>query len=242
MARLPDRTWLAYRLIEADQLMRERTWLPLSPGEVIRLVETPEGRLIQSAQQLADILVAALRKYQRELHGEQTPVRDLWDRQADGSLRPVEEDALSDHVKRFLKRELVDRGMILNREVEIGRVPGASIGSRTDIRVDAVRKAESGDSFDAITAVVETKGCWNAGLLTAIKTQLHDDYLTRLGAPVGIYLVGWFDKPKWDREDPRRARSPSWDFAEAQQLLERKAAELSGGFLVSAVVLDCHAP
>ena len=110
--------------------------------------------------------------------------------------RPVDENALSDHVQRFLKRDLVEAGIILNREVEIGRVPGAGAGTRTDIKVDAIRQSEKSGSFNVITAVIETKGCWNDELLTAMKSQLVDDYLVRLAAPVGIYLVGWFDKKK----------------------------------------------
>jgi hypothetical protein len=202
VAGLPDLPWLAYRLVDADQLMRQRTWLPLVPADVLRLIDHPEGRLVQSAGQLADLLVAVLKRYERELHGEQSPVRALWDRQAGGNLlRPVEEDAISDHVKLFLQRELVDRGVVLNREVEIGRAPGAPVGKRTDIRVNAVRRTAKPESYDEITAVIETKGCWNAELMTAMQTQLKDDYLARLAAPVGIYMVGWFDKPKWDPAD-----------------------------------------
>jgi hypothetical protein len=243
VARLPELSWLAFRLIDADQLMRQRTWLPLVPAEVLRLIEHPEGRLVQSARQLSDILVDVLRKYESELHGEQSPVRALWDRQAGGSLlRPVEEDAISDHVKLFLQRELVERGVVVNREVEVGRAPGAPVGKRTDIRVNAVRKTDGAAPFDEITAVIETKGCWNAELMTAMQTQLRDDYLARLKAPVGIYMVGWFDKPKWDPADGRKSRSPSWDVIEAQRRLDEQALKLSSGFLIRAVVLDCHSP
>ena len=242
MGSLPELRWLAFRLLEADQLMRQRTWTPLTTREVLRLADTPDARLVQSAEQLADILVAALRKYEGELHGAQTPVNALWNRQLRGKLMwPKEEDVLSDHVKLFLQRELVERAIVLNREVEIGRVPGAPVGSRTDIRVDAVRKPSDGP-FESITAVIETKGCWNRDLMTAVETQLHDDYLTRLGAPVGIYLVGWFDKAKWDPADTRRARTPDWDAAEAQLHLDAEATRLTGRFLVRAVVLDCRAP
>jgi hypothetical protein len=132
--------------------------------------------------------------------------------------------------------------VVLNREVEIGRVPGPPVGTRTDIRIDAIRRTSDAGPFDKITAVIETKGCWNAGLMSAIETQLRDDYLTRLSAPVGIYLVGWFDKAKWDPEDGRKARSPSWEVAAAQRRLDEKAVELTGAFLIRAVVVDCHAP
>ena len=157
-------------------------------------------------------------------------------------LAPVDENALSDHVKAFLKQELTDSGIVLNREVEVGRVPGAPVGRRTDIKIDAVRRGENGEAYDTIVAVIETKGCWNAELFTAIQTQLRDDYLKRLGAPLGIYLVGWFDKAKWDASDSRRKRAPSLDLAAARHLLDEKAVELSKGYIVRAIVLDCHAP
>jgi hypothetical protein len=176
------------------------------------------------------------------LHGEQTPVRSLWDLQANGMFMPVDENTLSDHVRLFLKHELADRGIILNREVEIGRVPGSPVGSRTDIKIDAVRKSENGEVLSSITAVIETKGCWNPGLLGAMRTQLVDDYLLRLAAPIGIYLVGWFDKRKWDPGDRRRGRTREWTVEVAQQHLDATASTLGKAFIVRAVVLDCHCP
>jgi len=241
VAQLADRQWLAYQLLEAEQTMRIRTWQPLMPHEVIAVTASAEVMLVQSARQLEEILIRTLRKYEGHLHGEQTPVRALWDRQANGSLRPVDEDALSDHVRLFLKHELVDSGIVANREVEIGRVPGARLGSRTDIKVEALRKSDAG-RYDVITAVIETKGCWNAELLTAMTTQLVDDYMVRLAAPAGIYLVGWFDKRKWDAGDARRARTPDLTFNEVQSALDAQAAAQPGAFTVQAVVLDCHAP
>jgi hypothetical protein len=66
-------------------------------------------------------------------------------------------------------------GIVANREVEIARVPGAPIGTRTDIRVDALRRAGEEAGYDKITAVIETKGCWNASLFTALEGQLYSD-------------------------------------------------------------------
>ena len=242
IAQRPDLTWLPLQLSRAEQIMRARTWTPLTPTEIVKVASSKRGRLVRSAEDLCEILLELLRKYEAELHGEQTPVRSLWDRQADKSMRPVEEDALSDHVKQFLKRELADSGVVLNREVEVGRVPGTPVGTRTDIKIDAIRHGEEGEAYDAIVAVIETKGCWNPLLLTAIKTQLRDDYLKRLGAPLGIHLVGWFDKAKWDETDNRKRRAPSWDLDEARRRLDEKAAEVAKGYIIRAVVLDCHAP
>ena len=198
--------------------------------------------LVQSPKDLSELVVGALRKFERDLHGEQNPVRALWDRQQGGStFRPVEEDAFSDSVRLFLHRLLVESGIVANREVEVARVPGAPVGRRTDIRIDALRRSADG-SYDVITAVIESKGCWNAALFGALNDQLYADYMVTLRAPVGIYLVGWFDKRKWDPDDRRRRQAPDLSIAEAQQRLDAEAALIPQGYLVKAVVIDCHAP
>jgi hypothetical protein len=233
-----------YQVLEAEQIMRTKTWTPLTPREVITITDLPSAVLILSAPQLSNVLVRTLRKYETHLHGEQTPVRALWDMQAGDPrrLRPVDEDAVSDQVRLFLKGELVDSGIVVNREVEIGRVPGARLGSRTDIKVEAISRTEGGGAYNVITAVIETKGCWNAELLSAMQTQLVEDYLVRLAASSGIYLVAWFDKAKWDLADSRRARTRDWSRDEAQSQLDAQAAAQPPAFIVRAVVLDCHAP
>jgi hypothetical protein len=241
VSQLPNLNWLSFQLRDAEQMMRTRTWSPLSPRDVFRLTDSQDRLLVQSANDLCEILVGALRKYEAELHGEQGPVRGLWDRQGSGkTFRPVEEDSLSDSVNLFLRRELIESGIVANREVEVGRVPGAPVGKRTDIRIDAIKRSNDGAAYDTITAVIETKGCWNAGLLTALRSQLYADYLVRLRAPIGIYMVGWFDKVKWDPKDPRKAATPNCSLQEIQERLDTQADAVPVGFTVRAVVLDCH--
>jgi hypothetical protein len=130
---------------------------------------------------------------------------------------------LTDHVRLFLKRELSDSGVVVNREVEIGRVfPEPPIGTSTDIRVDAVRRLPDG-SYDSITDVIESKGCWNSALFTALKDQLCADYMIKLGVSHGIYLVAWFDKLKWDLNDHRRQDAPNASPPEINLRLEAQA-------------------
>jgi hypothetical protein len=151
---LPDLQWLRYQLRAAEQAMRIWTWSPLTPGEILRLTDDRKTLLVQSAEDLCDVLTEALRKYESSLHGEQTPVRGLWDRQQNGPLfRPVEEDALSNDVIRFLRHELIENGIVANREVEIGRVPGAGLGPRTDIRSDALRRSPAGVIYHRLRAL-----------------------------------------------------------------------------------------
>ncbi|MDE2184652.1 MAG: hypothetical protein KGJ78_16655 [Alphaproteobacteria bacterium] len=240
---LPDVAGLIFTLRRAEQLMRMRTWAPLSVAEVRRLTRDRKSVLVQSPDDLVTLLVGALREYERQLHGETPTIRGLWDRQAGGkTYRPIEEDALSDDVKRFLQRELGDSGIVVNREVEIGRVPGAPVGKRTDIRVQAIHRGSDGEPLDTLVAVIETKGCWNGQLCSALKDQLHDDYLVRLTAPVGIYLVGWFDKAKWDAKDGRKAATPNISLEDAQQRLDDQARAIPAGSIVRAVVVDCRLP
>lgn len=243
VSQLPDHPWLSFHLRDAEQAMRAKTWSPLTPKDVFGLTDSPSRLLVVSARDLSELLVETLRKYEVELHGEQRPIRGLWDRQGGGKLfRPIEEDGISDDVSLYLQRELVDRAIVANREVEVGRVAGTSLGKRTDIRIDAIRKSSDGQAYDTITAVIETKGCWNPALMTALRNQLYTNYLVPLLAPVGIYLVGWFDKAKWDPDDARRAATSNCSIAEMQDQLDAQAAAIPAGFTVRAVVLDCHAP
>jgi hypothetical protein len=210
---------------------------------VLALADKPDLKLVTSPADLCQVLVAALEKFGAELHGAQTPVRDLWDRQkGKGIFRPIDENGMSDVITRFLRVELGSSGIFANREVEISRAPAAPVGQRTDILVNAVRRRADGELFDPIAAVIETKGCWNNELFTALEEQLFRDYMIRLRAQAGIYLVGWFDFDRWDPEDSRRNRVPKISIDEAKARLDRQAAELPEGFVVRPVLLECHVP
>jgi hypothetical protein len=239
----PRFSHLVYNLSLAERAMRIATWSPLNSKEVLTLADKPNLRLVTSPADLCEVLVAALEKFNAALHGAQTPVRDLWDRQKGKNIyRPIDENALSDVITRFLRSELGSSGVFANREVEIGRAPGAPVGQRTDILINAVRRGADGELFDAISAVIETKGCWNNELFTALEEQLFRDYMIRLRAETGIYLVGWFDIEKWDPEDSRRNRVPKMPIGEAKAQLDHQAAALPDGFIVRPVILECHVP
>jgi hypothetical protein len=137
------------------------------------------------------------------LHGKQTPVQFLWAKQPGGMFAPVDETTLSDHIKLFLERELSGSAIVLNHEVEVGRVASAPVSNGMDIKIDADWPGDNSDGYDAIVTVIETKGCWIPDLLTAIEDRLRNDYVKRLGAPLGIYLIGWFDKEKGTGETNR---------------------------------------
>jgi hypothetical protein len=239
----PEFADLPYHLSLAERAMRIATWSPLSPKEVLALADQPNLKLVTSPADLSEVLVAALQKFNATLHGAQTPVRDLWDRQKSKDIyRPLDENAFSDVITRFLRTELGSSGIFANREVEVTHAPGAPVGQRTDILVNAVRRRSEDELFDSLTAVVETKGCWNGELFTALEGQLFRSYLLPLHAQVGIYLVGWFDTAKWDPEDNRRSRVPNIQIQEVQAQLDQQAAALPQGFIVRPFILECRVP
>ena len=71
-------------------------------------------------------------------------------------------------------------------------------------------------------------------------TRLGDQRCIGLIEPVGVYLVGWFDREKWDAEDSRLRDVPDCTLLEAQVRLDEQAAAIPAVFILQAVVLDCH--
>ena len=100
---------------------------------------------------------------------------------------PKDENSLSDLVKIHLDYDLLQRNLVINREVEIKRSTGNRDGERTDIYVQALSNHD-----DKLSLVIEVKGCWNPDIPTSMETQLKNRYLSKYKSSVGIYLVGWY--------------------------------------------------
>jgi hypothetical protein len=243
VAERPGTPLLPFELSRGELSMRLKTWSPLDTKEIFALTDRPNARLVTSAADLMEILVATLGKFAAELHGAQTPVRDLWDRQRSTRLYcPIDENGLSDVIARYLRQELGAIGIFANREVEVTRRPGNPVGQRTDILVNTVRRGRGGESLDPIAAVIEVKGCWNPEVFTGLDEQLVRDYMVDLSAPVGIFLVGWFDKTDWDPSDSRRRQTPQRPISDVQNQLDQQAAAAPEGFQVRAMVMDIRSP
>lgn len=149
---------------------------------------------------------------------------------------PKEESALSNYVKRHLEEDLRDRGIIVNREVEIRPA------ERTDIQVDAVTE-RSAFGYDRITLIIEVKGCWNEKLDSAMGNQLANRYLRNNPGRCGLYLVGWFNCDLWDKTDYRKRNCPQLTLEEAQERYAQQATGLSQADVqVRALVLNTALP
>jgi hypothetical protein len=237
----PELDWLKITLFDAQKNKRTKTWQPSTPAEIFKLVSDRNKRLVNDGNELLEVLIESLQRLETELQGETPAVRDIWDQvgsQPD-TFKPVNENTFSDYVKRFLDRDLKQKGIIANREVELRPSQGGASGERTDIHVDAVVKNTNGEVYDSITVIIEVKGCWHKELSTAMETQLVNRYLQDNTCQHGLYLIGWFNCPQWDISDSRKGKSPKITLEGAKQQYAQQAETLSQfGHKVKTFVLN----
>jgi hypothetical protein len=243
---LPHLTWLRGTLARAEERMRLVTWSPPSIEELRELAQSRERRIVQSPEQLLDVVLESLDRLGKWLQRMERPaVIDLWNEcdvmepgaKTRRAFRPKDEDALSNYVARHLELDLKHSGVIVNREVEIRK------SQRNDIRVNVSRLDDSRAGQGPITVVIESKGCWNRDLDKAMEEQLVGRYLDEFGTRHGIYLVGWFQCEKWDNAHYQKKASPQYSIEEARARFAEEAKSLSiGGKQIRACVLDTSLP
>ncbi len=232
---LPELHWLKWVQMDAEAEARRATWVPARPQDIVKLAASHELRLVQSGDQLLQVLIESLERFQADLQGEIPEAQFLWDKVDKRSAKPKDEEAFSDYVKIYLDKDLKQRGVIVNREVRIHK------GERTDIHVDAVVLQASGEIYDSVTVIIECKGSWNPELHNAMRDQLVGRYLKDNHCQHGLYLVGWFNCGNWAEADGRKKQAlrfcPQID--DTRQKLAASAADLSRDSVrVKAVVLD----
>ena len=232
---LPDIDGLAYTLLEAEKLVRRRSWAPPSPRDLLELMRENENRLISSGNQLLAVIVESLNRLQDKLHGETPSARFLWNEIQHGKWGPKKEEDLSDYVKNHFDDDLRDRGIVMGREVQIHR------GQKTDIHVDAVKINHAGQPEEIISAIVEVKCLWNEELKKAMEEQLLGRYLSNNPCGHGLYLVGWYDChcDEWDDRDSKKRKAPRMSLDKARDFFRAEASRLSNDIkTIQAFVLD----
>ena len=233
---------LAYYRRKAQRTLQARRYQPPQPADLLRLEQDARTGLVRSDAELMELIIESLQRLEDMLQGRNggTPVaRTLWNESDENGWRPKDENFLSDCVRQYLQLDLVERGIVANREVEL-RPPRSGDGQRTDIVVQAVRT--HGSEEPVVTVVVEVKGCWNPELGKAMKTQLRDRYLNDNGYRCGIYLVGWFICDRWKPDKIAKRKFRAADTITAwRERLAQEAQDLSvDGFRLRAFVLDAR--
>ena len=230
---LPHLDWLRWVLNDAEDLARQQSWEPVEPDALLELIRVSDARVVLDDDHLLELAVESLRRYEKRLRTETPAVEDLWYPSND-SWKPRDEEAFSNHVKRYLEDELAGHKIVVNREVQVRK------GQATDIHIDAIRM-EGDRPAGLLKVIVESKGCWNNGLKSEMKTQLSDRYLSGSDCTRGIYLVAWFLCDEWDHEDYRKGNTPQTTLDDFQAQLDNQADALSGDSKrISAVVVDCR--
>jgi hypothetical protein len=243
----PQRPWLRRRLLDAEEQQRQLTWTPPDPAQLRQLVANRSRRYLRHSADLLDVAAAVLTEIERDSLQGLTPIaRLLWNETRTGTQtawRPKLEADLSDFLADQLRLRIADRGIIVNREVEIQRISSYGVGERVDLLVQAL-SSPSDPPTEHIAVVIEVKGNWNDDLLTAMHTQLADDYLPTIGTSHGIYLVGWFPPGQWDQTDRRRAKAARHTAEHLTEELGRQAAQLRAdcGFSIQPILLDLGRP
>lgn len=226
---LPDRKWIReYTLLETKRIALQKSWQAPFIEQIFKMVENNELRLVNSADELMELVLDSLESFQDKLQkGEHPQAIDLWNEKrtkvGEKTLvvsSPKDENRLSDKIKTHLQDDLP--GTVINREVEIKR------GSKTDIHISTFTKDNLGRPEDLLKLTIEVKGCWNDELDTAMESQLSGKYLDGTDCDHGIYLIGWFQCEKWnDTTDSRKNKCPKTDIEEARKKYKEQANQLS---------------
>jgi hypothetical protein len=221
----PDGERLRHWLFEAQDNLRRKTYVWATPREVLELVARAGARLVRTGWELLDVVLELLVRLEQDLQGHTPAAIDIWNRTTKNKYRPKEENEVSDYVKRFLDRELIASGILFHREVEIRRRIGK--GGAPGERLDVLVSFRTPEVENTLEVVIEVKGAWHKELLTAMETQLIDRYLNDSLCRYGLYLVGWFNCPQWDKRDSRYRVAQRFDREKLRQDLEEQAVRLS---------------
>lgn len=230
--RFPEKEWIrSFVLVQAKELSLQKQWQPLSPKEILALVKDRDVCLIRNEQDLANMVLNALEKFQKEYLQSQTPMAKLlWFED-----KPRPEGDLSDTIKDFLDRELRSKKTVVNREVEVERRERGN-GDQPDILVSYIDNNNS-----LLTIPIEVKGNWNRQLFTQMERQLFKKYMKNKSS-AGIYITGWYHSRLWNdsRDYRKRDANKNGHFEEIQERLQVQANDLSNenGVYIKSVVLD----
>lgn len=235
----PDKNWMRNSLASARAVQRNRTWKGIEPDQLLTYLERADARFVRDGDELMDAVWASLTELQTLLQGDNPLAPFLWNVVEDQrSGRPKSEDRLSDFVLQHLRRDLPTA--VIDREVQVRNIRENGIPERYDIKIEAFA-----EGLSPIVLIIETKGCWNNELTTAMQSQLKERYLRRLGAGHGLYLVGWYACDFWQGQDDKRRRCEraASDPADLQVKLSALAVSHSDQeFRLRAFVLDVHHP
>ena len=180
-----------------------------TPAAILAVLQNPVSRVVASASQLAQVVLAELDLIADDLAHDRGMRRRFWERQRagtdwSGTWVPAEETRLSQELKAELAIRLRSRIAIV-REVEIQ----PSLGTEGADLPDVVALAMTVTTDTSIIQLpIEIKGNYNSSLIKAFRTQLIERYMSGPIGIEGIYVVVFFPVVEgWDAADKNRRRT-----------------------------------
>lgn len=227
-------------IARAKELALANTWSPPAPVDIVALLNSPHKRFVSNGDELLNVLIESLQRLEEDFQGETPSAPFVWNTLPGNKSQPKDENAFSDWIKRHLEKDIIGKGIVVNREVEIRRGEGDGRGERTDIQVNAILPTYTNRGEEVkITVIIEVKCAWHQELETAMETQLRDRYLKDNVCRHGLYVIGWFNCSQWDTSDGRYKKAPKMALEDAQKRFDEQAKALScNGISLRAMVLD----
>ena len=176
---------ITWHLREARARATDNSYPGLPPGQLLHLLSRADARLVRHDHDLLEIVIAQLGEVQREI----TQLRQyqfLWNNPGPGG-KPKSEDTISNWVRQRLQIRLQEA--FFQREAHVSS-KGEGIGTRIDIEATATTATHP--PRKALT-IAEAKLITNKHVMTAMHSQLVQQYMLPKGAHQGIYLVYWTD-------------------------------------------------
>lgn len=191
--RQPHNAFLRDRLLAVLDAAASSRRPSVSPEDLRRLEEDSKRVIVETPEQLLDVVTESLNRLEVRLQHSESPMREiLWNRcPKSGKPTPKDETHLATVIKDHLDTDLVERGLVVNREVEILRrrqSPADEEGKRLDLLVQATRPG--GSAEPPISIYIEVKLDTNRDWKEGLGTQLVDRYLSKYRCRHGLYLVG----------------------------------------------------
>lgn len=202
---------------------------PPTPEGLLDLLRRSDSRLIRNDADLLNVVLEHLDQLQHKITNKGA-FRDVWN-----NTHPKSEDDISDWIQRWLE-ELLKRGVVIDREIQVQRSKQGGIGNRIDLAATAPTETQPRSTARVI---IEAKLISNRDLMTAMHKQLVQRYLVPSGLRHGIYLVYWVTP---DQRPTRWSRTNHANRDDLQDQLARQASAAPSGSLIRPYILDISQP
>lgn len=250
--KLPKQSWLKNVLSEAELAMRRNMWIAYNAPDLLSVVRNRYRTVIRDGRQLLSALIASLERLNQVLQGPTPAAVDLWNECYEHDYSPKVEHRLSDYIKRHLKSDLWQTGIVAAREPEIRPRAEASKARRgvSKVKSQGEQQGQLLDIFieipildnllqqstDSLSAIIEVKCCFNRGLHEDMERQLFARYLKMNKFANGLYVVGCYH---CNHLKPPQSTVNKHTLEELKETLAKQAELLTvTEFTVKSFVLD----